>query len=203
MTNDIPPPPEPATTKPSAAAEDGKTVPASSLYRVCEELIGLRETNGRQHKLFEQALARARDELGDRFNQFAAETHKAYQQLRHEVQGEKRTSLALLNELLDIATDLERIAAARPKAEDAEAATRWADSVAVEARRVQDAVRKFGIVSYDAVVGSSYNPALHERVGSKRMEGMDAYRVAEQVEPGYASQQPEFVLRRPKVLVTE
>ena len=202
MSNDIPPPPEPMTFK-APAAEDGKTVPASSLYRVCEELIGLRETNGRQHKMFEQALARARDELGDRFNQFAAETHKAYQQLRHEVQGEKRTSLALLNELLDVAMDLDRISGARPKAEDAEAAARWAESVAVEARKVQEAVRKFGIVSYDAVIGSAYNPALHERVGSKRMEGLDGYRVAEQVEPGYASQQPEFVLRRPKVLVSE
>jgi hypothetical protein len=32
---------------------------------------------------------------------------------------------------------------------------------------------------------------------------MDALRIAEQRERGYASQQPEFVLRRPKVIVTE
>ena len=42
-----------------------------------------------------------------------------------------------------------------------------------------------------------------ERVGSRRVEGMDALRVAEQRERGYASQQPEFILRRPKVVVTE
>jgi hypothetical protein len=44
---------------------------------------------------------------------------------------------------------------------------------------------------------------LHERVGSRRVEGMDALRVADQRERGYASQQPEFILRRPKVIVTE
>jgi hypothetical protein len=32
---------------------------------------------------------------------------------------------------------------------------------------------------------------------------MDALRVAEQRERGYASEQPGFVLRRPKVIVTE
>jgi hypothetical protein len=32
---------------------------------------------------------------------------------------------------------------------------------------------------------------------------MDGLRVAQQRERGYASQQPEFILRRPKVLVTE
>jgi hypothetical protein len=32
---------------------------------------------------------------------------------------------------------------------------------------------------------------------------MDAMRIAEQRERGYASQQPEFVLRRPKVIVTD
>jgi hypothetical protein len=75
--------------------------------------------------------------------------------------------------------------------------------VEVEARKVRALVEQHGIQPYDAVIGSAYNPALHERVGSRRMEGMDAYRVAEQRERGYASQQPEFVLRRPKVLITE
>jgi hypothetical protein len=53
------------------------------------------------------------------------------------------------------------------------------------------------------VIGSAYNPALHERVGSKPMEGMGPLLVAEQRESGWASQQPEFVLRRPKVIVSE
>ena len=52
-------------------------------------------------------------------------------------------------------------------------------------------------------VSSPYNPALHERVGSKRVEGMNPNLIAEQRERGYASQQPEFVLRRPKVIVSE
>lgn len=190
-----------ATT--SSAADDGKTVPASSLYRLCEEIIGLRETNARQHRLFEQSLVRSRDELQSSFNQFAADTHKAYQQLREQIQGEKRTSLRLLNELLDIGQELEHVVAARPAAADADGLTKWADAVAIQARKVLESARQHGIVPYHATVGSAYNPALHERVGGRRVEGMDAYRVAEQVEPGYASQQPEFVLRRAKVLVTE
>ena len=62
---------------------------------------------------------------------------------------------------------------------------------------------KFGINLYEAPVGTPYNPALHERVGSTRIDGLPALMIAETVEKGYASQQPEFILRRPKVLVTE
>jgi hypothetical protein len=185
------------------SAEDGKTVPASSLYRLCEEIIGLRENNARQHKLFEQSLVRARDELQSSFNQFAADSHKAYQQLREQIQGEKRISLRLLNELLDIGQELEHIVAARPATGDAAALLQWSDALAIEARKVMESARQHGIQRYDATVGAPYNPALHERVGGKRVEGMDGYRVAEQVAPGYASLQPDFVLRRAKVLVTE
>jgi len=191
------------STTPALAPDDGKTLPASSLYRLCEEIIGLRETNARQHKLFEQSLVRSRDELQAAFNQFAADTHKAYQQLREQIQGEKRASLRLLNELLDIGLELEHIAAARPEAGEADALAKWSEAVAVQARKIMESVRQHGIQRYDAVIGSAYHPALHERVGSKRVEGMDGYRVAEQVQPGYASQQPDFVLRRARVLVTE
>src|SRR5215831_11009065 len=118
----LPPPPSPPTTR------DNNTIWSSSLYRVCEELIALREKNDRQHKLFEQTLTKSRDAMQGSFNSFAADTQRAYQQLRQEVHGEKRVSLALLNELLDIAFDLERIAAARPRPEDTEAVTSWAES---------------------------------------------------------------------------
>ena len=91
----------------------------------------------------------------------------------------------------------------RPASDDPAAVAAWADAVAVESRKVQDGLRRHGIQPYDAVIGSAYNPALHERVGSKRVEGMGPLLVAEQREHGYASQQPEFVLRRPKVFVSE
>ena len=65
------------------------------------------------------------------------------------------------------------------------------------------ALLRHGLHPYDAVISSPYNPALHERVGSARVEGMGPLLVAEQKERGYASQQPEFVLRRPKVIVSE
>ncbi len=77
------------------------------------------------------------------------------------------------------------------------------DAVNIQNRKVHDAIKRFGIHPYDAVIGAPYNPALHERVGSMRLEGMDGLSVAQQRERGYASQQPEFILRRPKVLVTE
>jgi molecular chaperone GrpE (heat shock protein) len=179
----------------------------SSIYRLFEAFIALREKNERQHKLFEQTVNRARDTLQGSFNSFAADTQKAYQQLKQDVQGEKRFSLALLNELLDLAIELDHITQARPALPahglEAEECRRWMEAVEIQNRKVQDAVKRFGIHSYDAVVGAPYNPALHERIGSMRLEGMEGLRIAEQRERGYASQQPEFILRRPKVIVTE
>jgi molecular chaperone GrpE (heat shock protein) len=190
-----------------APPSDEPTLGMSALYKLFEAFINLRAKNAQEHKMFEQVLTRARDEIKSSFNSFAADTQRAYQSLRQEVHGEKRVSLALLNELLDLGIDLEHIVAARPKVtlegEAGEEMARWADAIEVECRKVQDALRKHGIQPYDAVVGSPYNPALHERVGSKRVEGIDGLRVAEQREHGWASQQPEFILRRPKILVSE
>jgi hypothetical protein len=179
------------------------TLGTSTIFRLCEEVIALREMNNRQHKIFEQTLQKSRDAIQVSFNSFAADTQRAYQQLRQEIHGEKRVSLALLNELLEINHDLELIVAARPKPENVEATARWADAGEVESRKIQAILLRHGIHPYDAVNGAAYNPALHERVGSRRMEGMDALRIAEQTEHGWASQQPEFVLRRPKVIVSE
>jgi hypothetical protein len=179
------------------------TLGGSTIFRLCEEVIALREMNNRQHKLFDQAMTKARDEMQRSFNSFAGDTQRAYQQLRQEIHGEKRVSMALLNELLELGMDLQHIVASRPADGDAEAVARWADAVEVESRKVQAALLRHGIQPYDAVIGSAYTPALHERVGSKHAEGMGPLLIAEQRERGYASQQPEFVLRRPKVIVSE
>jgi hypothetical protein len=182
---------------------DNQTLGSSTIYRLCEEVISLRERNNRQHQEFERKLNAVRDDLKTSFNSFAADTQRAYQQLRQETHGEKRVSLALLNELMEVGQDLEAIVAARPPLDDPEALKRWAEAIEVESRKVQAALLRHGIHPYDAVISSPYNPALHERVGSKRVEGMGPLLVAEQREHGYASQQPEFVLRRPKVIVSE
>ena len=204
--NDDPSPLQP-DSRPSVAsaaiAQGDHTIGSSTIYRLCEEVIALREMNNRQHKLFEQTLARSRDALQATFNSFAADTQRAYQQLRQEIHGEKRITIALFNELLEIGSDLQQLVTSRPSPDPGEGLARWADGVAVEARKVQAALERLGIHPYEAVLGSPYNPAWHERVGSRRVEGMDALRIAEQVEQGYASMQPEFILRRPKVIVTE
>jgi molecular chaperone GrpE (heat shock protein) len=200
MNDQLPAEPRPAEP---AAEPDHSHLGTSSLFKLFEAFIALRERNDRQHKVFDQTLAKSRDAIQASFNSFAADTQRAYQQLRQEVHGEKRVSLALLNDLLEVNFDLERIVAARPRPENSEAVARWIESVEVEARKVQAALLRHGVHPYDAEIGSAYNPALHERVGSCRMDGMDALRIAEQRERGYASQQPEFVLRRPKVIVTE
>src|SRR3954452_16559474 len=101
------------------------TMGMSSVYRLFEAFIALREKNERQHKLFEQTLNRARDGLQSSFNTFAADTQKAYQQLRADVVGEKKFSLALLNELLDLAIELEHILAAQPEPAAGPAADAW------------------------------------------------------------------------------
>ncbi len=191
-----------ATPRPTPPG-DGRSIWSSSLYRVCEELIALREKNAREHKLFNSTLTQARDSLKESFNSFAADTQRAYQALRQEVHGEKRVSLALLHELLDLGIDLSHIVAAKPRPDDAEAVARWMAGIEVESRKAHDALEKHGIYPYDAVLASAYNPAIHERVGGKKVEGMGPLLVAEQRERGWASQQPEFVLRRPKILVSE
>lgn len=193
----------------NAAEQALHTLGSSTLYNLLEAMIQLTERNQREHKVFSQELKSTRDALRDSFNSFAAETQKAYQQLRKETHGEKRVSLALLNELLELAQDMHEIVEARPviregmTAEETEAVVRWADAVEVESRKTQAALHRHGIHPYDAVIGSPYNPALHERVGSRKVEGMGPLLVAEQRQRGYASQQPEFVLRKPQVYVTE
>src|SRR6516164_8387422 len=97
---------------------DLDTLGASTMYKLCHEIIALREYDKRQLRSLEQTLNKVRDELKTGFNSFAADTQRAYQQLRQETHGEKRVSLALLNELIEIAHDLQTIVAARPKLED-------------------------------------------------------------------------------------
>lgn len=172
----------------------------SALQRVCAEVVALRERNDRQHKLFDQALAQVRDDLQARFGQFAADVHSAYQRLRDELTGEKGRALAALNALVDAALDFDKLIAARPEKGEM---TMWADGVAGAARKTRAVLAQFGIHPYDAVLGSAYAPALHERVGGLKIEGMEPLRVARQIEPGYASSQPDFVLRRAKVLISE
>ena len=196
-------------TAPPGAREEIQTLGSSTLYNLLEAMIQLAERNQREHKLFSQDVKGVRDSLQSSFNTFAAETQKAYQNLRKEVHGEKRVSLALLNELLEVGQAMQDVSRARPpikasmSPEELEAAVRWADAVEVEARRIQAVLVRHGVHPYDAVIGSPYNPALHERVGSCRVEGMGPLLIAEQRQRGYASQQPEFVLRRPQVYVTE
>src|SRR5690242_18522394 len=114
----------------SGASEAGTTreldtLGSSTLYKLCEEVIALREYDKRQLRSLEQTLNKVRDELKTSFNSFAADTQRAYQQLRQETHGEKRISLALLNELIETAHDLQAIVAARPALEDSEAVKRW------------------------------------------------------------------------------
>jgi len=187
----------------AAQPDEAQTLGSSVTFQLFSEFIKLREFNNREHRTFERQVTKISDDLQRSFNSFAADTQRAYQSLRQEIHGEKRIGLALLNELMEISSDLEGIAASRPPLEDPEGLRRWSEAIEVEARKVQAALLRHGIHPYDAVISSPYNPALHERVGSKRVEGMGPLLIAEQKEHGYASQQPEFVLRRPKVIVSE
>jgi molecular chaperone GrpE (heat shock protein) len=163
-----------------------------TLRRVCTELINLRERTDRQHKLFEQALSQVRDDLQTRFDRFAADVQQAYQRLKEDLTGEKRVSLALLNALVDVAIDLGKSAAAG-----------GSDAVAVAARRADAVLAQFGVQRYDAEIGSTYQARLHERVGTRAVQGLAPGQVAQQIEPGYTSRQGDFTPRRAKVLVSE
>jgi len=185
------------------ARPPARGIAPSTTQRLVEEMIALRESTGRQLKFFEQTIRQLKEESSTNFTNFVTETTKAYQSMRQELHGEKRHALALQNELLELALDLARIVGSRPAEDNAKEFVAWSESVAVLSRKVEAMLTRLGIQPYHAVIGAAYNPALHERVGNKRVEGMGPLLVAEEMEPGYASQQPEFVLRRPKVLVTE
>src|SRR4029079_18778670 len=126
----------------------------SSVYRLFEAFIALREKNERQHKLFETTLNRARDGLQTSFNSAAGDTQKAYQQLRQDILGEKKFSLMLLNVLLDLGIDMNHILESRPKhlpdGPEGEALRNWLKSLEVQNRKIWDDIRKFGIHSYEA-----------------------------------------------------
>ena len=113
-------------------------------------MIQLREMNNRQHKMFESSLANRRDELKKSFNQHAAESHKAFQQLKQETVGEKKFSMDLLMLLLEIHQDLQHIMEQKPKPEEPEGVSGWMEAVAVETRKVEAAVRQKNIASTKA-----------------------------------------------------
>lgn len=177
---------------PVAGAPAGGSSAEPTLRRVCTELINLRERTDRQHRLFEQSLSQIRDDLQGRFDRFTADVQQAYQRLREELTGEKRVSLALLNALVDVAIDLDKAAASG-----------GTDAVAVAARRADALLTQFGVQRYDAVIGAPYQATLHERVGSRAVQGMVPALVAQQIEPGFTSRSGEFTTRRAKVLITE
>jgi molecular chaperone GrpE (heat shock protein) len=193
----------PGAETPAAPPREDHTLGASTIFKLCDEVIRLREMNNRKHQDFDRTLAKTRDELKSSFDKFAAETQRAYQQLRQETVGEKKFSMDLLMLLLEISQDLDHITAVKPPAEDPEAVKRWIEAVEVETRKVQAAVAQKNVIEFEARPGEAYNPALHKRVGSERVEGMGPLLVARTVKKGYASQQPDFVLQRPEVVVTE
>src|SRR5438876_12134976 len=125
-----------------ASDPDAPTLGMSSVYRLFEAFIALREKNERQHKLFEQTLNRARDSLQSSFNTFAGDTQKAYQQLRQDVLGEKKFSLTLLNVLLDLGIEMNHILESKPKhlpaGPEGEALASWVKSLEVQNRKIWD-----------------------------------------------------------------
>ncbi len=127
----------PGAETPAAAPREDHTLGASTIFKLCAEVIQLRERNDRTHRDFERTLAKTRDELKSSFDGFAAATQRAYQDLRKETVGEKKFSMDLLMLLLEISQDLEHITAVKPPPDDAEAVKRWIEAVEVETRKVQ------------------------------------------------------------------
>jgi molecular chaperone GrpE (heat shock protein) len=188
-----------------APPREDNTLGSSTLLEVCSEMVRLREKNDRQHRSFEMEMKKIRDALQQSFNSFAADTQRAYQQLRQETQGEKKFSLTLLTTLLEIGQELEHLRRVGEELDPTkpEAVKGYLDGVAVQSRKVQATLKQFGIIPYEAPPATPYNPAMHERVGKGTFEGMGPGLVGKTVEPGYASQQPDFKLVRAKVIVSE
>src|SRR5205809_1075324 len=109
MANEFLPdmPASPPASEPSPNNEP--TLGMSAIFKLFEAFIGLREKNERQHKMYESSLNKTRDVIQTSFNSFAADTQRAYQSLRQEIHGEKRMSMQLLNQLLEVGMDLQHL----------------------------------------------------------------------------------------------
>ena len=194
----------PGAETPAAAPREDHTLGASTIFKLCAEVIQLREMNNRQHKMFESSLANT-----------ARRTQKEFQPTRRRIAQGVPAAQARNGRRKEVQHGLADVVAGNPSGFAAhhgtEAETGGAGSRARldgsgrgrELRKVEAAVRQKNIVEYEGRPGEAYNPALHKRVGSERVEGMGPLLVARTVKKGYASQQPDFVLQRPEVIVTE
>src|SRR5262245_46135667 len=145
-TNDALPPTTSAATATSAGTapaadaalrqREPATLGASSLFKLLDEFTKLRGLNNRQHNEFDRKLKEILGDLKASFTSFAADTQRAYQELRKEIQGEKRASLAQLNTLLEISQDLQEIVAHKPPLDDPEALRKWIEAIEIESRKV-------------------------------------------------------------------
>lgn len=178
--------------------------PADPLAWVTAAVRALWDQAESHHAEGEKTLTRVREELVGGYRKLTQEVQAAFQRLRDEQTGEKRANLALLAELIERARDLDRLAKSVPAAVAAvPEVARWAEAVAVAARASDAGLARLGVFRYDAAVGDVYRPELHERVGGRSVAGVEAGRVAEQLEAGYASRSPDFVPVRAKVLISE
>ena len=59
----------------------------SAGQRLSDQIDALYQAGGRLHELLMEGLSRSRDDLKSAFNSFAADTQRAYQRLRQELQG--------------------------------------------------------------------------------------------------------------------
>ncbi len=139
----------PGADSPAAPPREDHTLGASTIFKLCDEVIRLREMNNRKHQDFDRTLVKLRDELKSGFDSFAKDTMRAYQDLRKETVGEKKFSMDLLMLLLEICQDLQHIMEQKPKPEDAEAVKGWMEAVAVETRKVEDAVKQKNILEFE------------------------------------------------------
>ena len=174
----------PRRRRPAAPPRDEHTLGASTIFKLCDEVIRLREMNNRKHQDFDRTLVKLRDELKSGFDKFAADTQRAYQDLRKETVGEKKFSMDLLMLLLEVCQDLEHIMEMKPPPDNADAVKGWMEAVAVETRKVRSLIAQKNILEFEARPGEPYNPALHKRVGSERVEGMGPLLVARTIEEG-------------------
>ena len=133
MNDDLPA--FPGADIPAAPPRDEHTLGASTIFKLCEEVIRLREMNNRKHQDFDRTLIKLRDELKSSFDKFAADTQRAYQDLRKETVGEKKFSMDLLMLLLEICQDMEHIMEMKPAPDNVEAVKGWMEGVAVETRQ--------------------------------------------------------------------
>lgn len=175
---DVPPSGDPGadftSTPPMAAPSQKKTVDQVMI----ESLLKAKAETA-------EVLAQTQKEAKDMFDRLAR-VSADFENYKKRVGREKDDAIKFGNEkafkeILPVIDNLRRALMAAPSDD---ASKVFVDGVRLVAKGLEDALGRFGVVGYDSL-GTPFDPAKHEAVGSRPHDTIPSQHVAEEYQRGY------------------